>query len=116
MTDLEIYESLQQGTRDDYDITVDGKTVIVSSGEGWCDSCACLEGCCGYGDTACEISGLTITRPADENGEQEEISFQEGERKCLQCGEVVYFDNQDEADEAARWDAGERAWEMAGDR
>lgn len=120
MTDLETYQSLQQGTRDEYgmnDMTVDGKTVVTVSGsEGWCGSCACLEGCCGYGETVWEIYNLRITDLADENGENEDVAFDEGDRLCVRCGECVYFDDMDEADEAARWDAGERAWELAGDR
>ena len=120
MTDLETYQSLQQGTRDEYgmgETTVNGKTVItVTAGEGWCGSCACLEGCCGYGETVFAVDSLQITSLADENGENEEVTFNEGDRLCVRCGEDVYFDNQDEADEAARWDAGERAWELAGDR
>ena len=120
MTDLETYQSLQQGTRDEYgmgETTVNGKTVItVTAGEGWCGSCACLEGCCGYGETVFAVDTLQITSLADENGENEEVTFNEGDRLCVRCGEDVYFDNQDEADEAARWDAGERAWELAGDR
>ena len=93
-----------------------GANITVTAGEGWCGSCACLEGCCGYGETVFAVDSLQITSLADENGENEEVTFNEGDRLCLRCGEDVYFDNQDEADEAARWDAGERAWELAGDR
>lgn len=119
MTDLETYQSLQDGTReylkDDYGMTTatfGTKTVLVISGsEGWCGECACSEGCCGYGDTVWEVRNLRITEPADENGEQEEVEFDEGERLCERCGESIYHDDYRDAVEAAREAADEMAWE-----
>lgn len=122
MTSLETYRSLQDGTReyltDDHgmtEMTFDGRTVLVISGsEGWCGECAagCDEGCCGYGDTVWEVHNLRITEPADANGEQEDVAFDEGERLCVRCGECVYHDDYREAVEAMRHDAAERVWEM----
>lgn len=123
MTSLETYRSLQPATReyltDDHgmtEMTFGSATVLVISGsEGWCGECSCGEGCCGYGDTVWEVRNLRITEPADENGEQEDVAFDEGERLCARCGEPVYHDDYRDAVEAMREDAAERAWEMQRD-
>jgi hypothetical protein len=116
--DLSLYRSFDKDTldfvKDDYgmtEIVFEGTTdpvLVISGSEGWCGSCACLEGCCGYGETVYEIYNLRKT--------DDDVLYDEGERLCESCGEWVQFDDMGEANEAARWDAAERAWEMAGDR
>jgi hypothetical protein len=129
MTSLETYRSLQPATReyltDDHGMTEmkfdDTTAVVISGGEGWCDSCACRycggrDGCgCGDVGTVYVVENLRITEPADENGEQEDVAFDEGERLCAVCGDEVYHDSWSEAREAAREDAAERAGEARRD-
>jgi len=125
---LTIYRGLTEVTKaslkDEFGLTEtlfdkDGEPVLNMSagGEGWCESCSCWDcgedGCgCGYMDTVTVVVNLRVLSGPDKDGEQE-VDWDEGDRVCERCGEVIYHATFREARDAAREDYEEMMFEAA---
>ncbi len=79
-------------------------TLIIDATDGWCGECD------EQVDTAVVIYGLHLYGEG-----ADEVEWLESETVCRECGECVLFRDQREADDAARWDEGDRMYDAMRD-